>query len=140
MLQKTSEFAAARTRYAPTRHCCVLATLCAARVAGCLLSPPLSALLRRAAVEGTGTGATGVYQMSVTELGEGIETQWEAQQQDMQARILTHDVLDFDGRTFENLRYIGGVDISWDRRNARRACATLVVCEVWIHTYVHTHT
>ena len=78
--------------------------------------------------------------MSLPALGGGVEAQWQVLQQEMQARVITHDVLDFDTRTFENLRYIGGVDISWDRHNAHRACATLVVCEFPAMRVVHEET
>ena len=56
-----------------------------------------------------------------------VRDAWEREQEAMQRRIVTDDVLDFDAHTFARLRYIGGLDISWDKQHAERAAATLVL-------------
>ena len=60
-------------------------------------------------------------------INSDVRDAWEREQEAMQRRIVTDDVLDFDAHTFARLRYIGGLDISWDKQHAERAAATLVL-------------
>jgi hypothetical protein len=60
-------------------------------------------------------------------INSDVRDAWEREQEAMQQRIVTDDVLDFDAHTFARLRYIGGLDISWDKQHAERAAATLVL-------------
>ena len=49
------------------------------------------------------------------------------EQEEIQDRIILDDALDFDAFTFAGLFHIGGLDISFDKKEATRAFATLVV-------------
>jgi hypothetical protein len=60
-------------------------------------------------------------------INSDVRDAWEREQEAMQRSIVTDDVLDFDAHTFARLRYIGGLDISWDKQHAERAAATLVL-------------
>ena len=57
----------------------------------------------------------------------GVEERWTKQQEEVRDRIILDDALDFDAFTFAGLSHIGGLDISFDKKEATRAFATLVV-------------
>jgi len=60
-------------------------------------------------------------------INSDVRDAWEREQEAMQRRIVTDDVLDFDAHTLARLRYIGGLDISWHKQHAECAAATLVL-------------
>lgn len=59
---------------------------------------------------------------------EGLPTEeWARTQDEMKQRLEVSDRIDFDANTFENLRYVGGVDLSFMGEGSEIACAALVV-------------
>jgi len=72
--------------------------------------------------------------------GDAAQAEWLCEQAALQARVVQRDELDFEPGGFEGLRLIGGMDVSWCKRDATRACATLVVLEYPSMRVVHEET
>jgi len=60
---------------------------------------------------------------------DSLAAEWEEEQLSMRKKIAEENVLSFDPITFDGLRLVAGVDISFRKDSTDEAAASLVICE-----------